>query len=257
MFSPSAENLDMPVRLPAAPRSRWAKSPVLAMWADQSPATRARSSSQSSAARPRARRSALSRLNRSLASFWAVVWLPAGAGAAAGAVVGGGSGSVVVVAGLVVVVAAVVVVVAAVVVVVRRGRRSVASAALASGTLASSSVTQRQSTLVAPTPRALKERLRIRRLAVVEAIRPWWAASTLAAQRTCSLQARAGWTASASPTLDDRRRAAAIRADWAPARADRRGTTRRAGRPCRERSALTSEARRMVSGAGAADAARS
>src|SRR5215216_646443 len=246
MFSPSAENLDMPVRLPAAPRSRWAKSPVLAMWADQSPATRARSSSQSSAARPRARRSALSRLNRSLASFWAVVWLPAGAGAAAGAVVGGGSGSVVVVAGLVVVV-----------VVVRRGRRSVASAALASGTLASSSVTQRQSTLVAPTPRALKERLRIRRLAVVEAIRPWWAASTLAAQRTCSLQARAGWTASASPTLDDRRRAAAIRADWAPARADRRGTTRRAGRPCRERSALTSEARRMVSGAGAADAARS
>src|SRR5215213_754733 len=250
MFSPSAENLDMPVRLPAAPRSRWAKSPVLAMWADQSPATRARSSSQSSAARPRARRSALSRLNRSLASFWAVVWLPAGAGAAAGAVVGGGSGSVVVVAGLVVVVAAVVVV-------VRRGRRSVASAALASGTLASSSVTQRQSTLVAPTPRALKERLRIRRLAVVEAIRPWWAASTLAAQRTCSLQARAGWTASASPTLDDRRRAAAIRADWAPARADRRGTTRRAGRPCRERSALTSEARRMVSGAGAADAARS
>src|SRR5215216_6687808 len=243
MFSPSAENLDMPVRLPAAPRSRWAKSPVLAMWADQSPATRARSSSQSSAARPRARRSALSRLNRSLASFWAVVWLPAGAGAAAGAVVGGGSGSVVVVAALVVV--------------VRRGRRSVASAALASGTLASSSVTQRQSTLVAPTPRALKERLRIRRLAVVEAIRPWWAASTLAAQRTCSLQARAGWTASASPTLDDRRRAAAIRADWAPARADRRGTTRRAGRPCRERSALTSEARRMVSGAGAADAARS
>src|SRR5215211_4021273 len=235
MFSPSAENLDMPVRLPAAPRSRWAKSPVLAMWADQSPATRARSSSQSSAARPRARRSALSRLNRSLASFWAVVWLPAGAGAAAGAVVGGGSGSVVVVAALVVVVAAVVVV-------VRR---------------ASSSVTQRQSTLVAPTPRALKERLRIRRLAVVEAIRPWWAASTLAAQRTCSLQARAGWTASASPTLDDRRRAAAIRADWAPARADRRGTTRRAGRPCRERSALTSEARRMVSGAGAADAARS
>src|SRR5215216_3796968 len=250
MFSPSAENLDMPVRLPAAPRSRWAKSPVLAMWADQSPATRARSSSQSSAARPRARRSALSRLNRSLASFGAVVWLPAGAGAAAGAVVGGGSGSVVVVAGLVVVVVAVVVV-------VRRGRRSVASAALASATLASSSVTQRQSTLVAPTPRALKERLRIRRLAVVEAIRPWWAASTLAAQRTCSLQARAGWTASASPTLDDRRRAAAIRADWAPARADRRGTTRRAGRPCRERSALTSETRRMVSGAGAADAARS
>src|SRR4029453_17853787 len=87
MFSPRAENLDMPGRLPAAPRSRWAKLSVLAMCADQSPATRARSSSQSRAARPRARRSALSRLNRSLASFWAVDRLPAG-GARGGA--GGG-----------------------------------------------------------------------------------------------------------------------------------------------------------------------
>jgi uncharacterized protein YukE len=54
-----------------------------------------------------------------------------------------------------------------------------------------------------------------------------------------------------------RRGAAAIRADWAPARADRRGTALRVGRPCRDRSALTSEASRTASGAGAADAARS
>src|SRR5215213_1218736 len=181
MFSPRAENLAMPGRLPAAPRSRWAKLSVLAMCADQSPATRARSLSHSRAARPRAWRSALSRLNRSLASFWAVVWLPAGA--LVGAVVGRG-------AGLVVVVAALVVVVAAVVVVGRTGRRAVA-----------------------------------------EPIRSWWAASTLGAQRTCSSQALAGWTAWARPALDDRRRADAIRVDWAPARADRRGTALRVGRP--------------------------
>src|SRR5215211_2318372 len=189
MFSPRAENLAMPGRLPAAPRSRWAKLPVLAICADQSPATRARSLSHSRAARPRAWRSALSRLNRSLASFWAVVWLPAGA--LVGAVVGRGAG--------VVVVAALVVVVAAVVVVGRTGRRAVPPAVVASGTLASSSVTHRQPALCAPTPMALKERLRMRRRAVAEPIRSWWAASTLGAQRTCSSQALAGWTAWARP----------------------------------------------------------
>src|SRR5829696_739960 len=233
MFSPRAENLAMPGRLPAAPRSRWAKLPVLAMCADQSPATRARSLSHSRAARPRVWRSALSRLNRSLASFWAVVWLPAGA--LVGAVVGRGAGLVVVVA--------------AVVVVGRTGRRAVPPAAVASGTLASSSVTHRQPALCAPTPMALKERLRMRRRAVAEPIRSWWAASTLGAQRTCSSQRLAGWTALASPALADRWRADAIRADWAPARADRRGTTLRVGRPWRERSALTSEASRTASGA--------
>src|SRR4029453_3625982 len=128
MFSPRAENLDMPGRLPAAPRSRWAKLSVLAMCADQSPATRARSSSQSRAARPRARRSALSRLNRSLASFWAVDRLPAGA--LVGAVVGLGAGLLVVVAALVVVVAA------AVVVVGRPGRRPAPPAGVGAGCLA-------------------------------------------------------------------------------------------------------------------------
>src|SRR5215218_603482 len=143
MFSPRAENLDMPGRLPAAPRSRWAKLSVLAMCADQSPATRASSLSHLRAARPRAWRSALSRLNRSLASFWAVVWPPAGAGALVGAVVGLGAGLVVVVA--------------AVVVVGRAGRRAVPAAPPASGTLASSSVTHMQPALRAPTPMALKE----------------------------------------------------------------------------------------------------
>src|SRR4030095_8542465 len=189
MFSPRAENLDMPGRLPAAPRSRWAKLSVLAMCADQSPATRARSSSQSRAARPRARRSALSRLNRSLASFWAVDRLPAGALVGAGVGLGGGPlggggalvagravglvGSVVGLgAGLLVVVAALVVVVAAVVVVVGRpGRRSVPPAAVASGTLASSSVTHTQPALRVPTPMALKEGLRMTRLAAAEPIR--------------------------------------------------------------------------------------
>src|SRR5918994_4604424 len=133
MFSPRAENLLMPGRPPAAPRSRWLKLSVRAIWPDQSPATRARSPSQSSAARPRARRSALSRSNRSLASLWAVLRLPAGAGEVFGAAVGFG-------AGFDVVVAALVVVVAAVLVVVRTGRRAF-PAAVASGTLASSSVT--------------------------------------------------------------------------------------------------------------------
>src|SRR5215208_843372 len=252
MFSPRAENLLMPGRPPAAPRSRCRKLPLLAISADQSPATRARSPSQSSAARPLARRSALSRSNRSLASFWAVVWLPAGAGAEVGAVVGFGAGVVVVV-----VVVALVVVVAPVVVVAGRPGRRAFPAALVSGTLASSSVTQTQPALLVPTPRALKERLRMRRLAPAERISSWWAASTLPAQRTCSSQVLAGWTASASPGLADRRRAAAIRADWAPARVDRRGSPARAGRPRWERSALTSEASRTASGAGAAAAARS
>src|SRR5918999_4375541 len=128
MFSPRAENLLMPGRPPAAPRSRWRKLPLLAISADQSPATRARSPSQSRAARPLARRSALSRSKRSLASFWAVLWLPAGAGRVVGAAVGRGAGLVVVVVPLVVVVAALVVVVG------RTGRRVVlgVSAALAS-----------------------------------------------------------------------------------------------------------------------------
>ena len=156
-----------------------------------------------------------------------------------------------------VVVAALVVVVAPVVVVVGRAGRRAFPAALVSGTLASSSVTQTQPALLVPTPRALKERLRMRRLAPAERISSWWAASTLPAQRTCSSQTLAGWTASASPGLADRRRAAAIRADWAPARVDRRGSTARAGRPRWERSALTSEASRTASGAGAAAAARS
>ena len=100
---------------------------------------------------------------------------------------------------VVVVAARVVVVVAAVVVVVGRTGRRALAAALASGTLASSSVTQTQPALLAPTPRALKERLRMRRLAPAERISSRWAASTLAAQRTCSSQAEAGCTAAASP----------------------------------------------------------
>ena len=97
----------------------------------------------------------------------------------------------------------------------------------------------------------------MRRLAPAERISSRWAASTLAAQRTCSPQTLAGWTAVASPRLADRRPAAAILADWAAARVERRGTTASVGRPRRDRSALTSEASRTVSGAGAADAARS
>ena len=138
----------------------------------------------------------------------------------------------------------------------RPGRWAVPAAA-ASGTLASSSVTHTQPALRAPTPMALKERLRMRRLAPAERISSRWAASTLAAQRTCSAQTLAGWTAVASPRLADTRPAAAIRADWAAARVERRGTTARVGRPRRDRSALTSEASRTVSGAGAAEAARS
>src|SRR4029450_11163198 len=99
MFSPRAENLLMPGRLPAAPRSRWRKLPLLAMSADQSPAIRARSPSHLRAARPLAWRSALRRSNRSLASVWAVVWLPAGAGEVVGAPAGLGAGLLVVVAG--------------------------------------------------------------------------------------------------------------------------------------------------------------
>src|SRR4029450_2141602 len=82
MFSPRAENLLMPGRLPAAPRSRWRKLPLLAMSADQSPAIRARSPSHVRAARPLAWRSALRRGNRWLASAWAGAW-----GAAGGALV--------------------------------------------------------------------------------------------------------------------------------------------------------------------------
>src|SRR5919109_1462077 len=91
MFSPSAENLPIPGRPPAAARSRWLKSPVRATRADQSAAIRARSASQSSSARPLARRSALSRWNRSLVSRSATVPEPDGAGGVVvGAVVGVG-----------------------------------------------------------------------------------------------------------------------------------------------------------------------
>src|SRR4029453_18275774 len=167
MFSPRAENLAIPGRRPAAPRSRWRKLPRLAISAAQSPATRARSPSQSRAARPLARRSALRRSNRSLASFWAVELLPAAGGPAGGGAGGGGGAGPGVVgaavgcgAGSVVVVAALVVVVwlRLVVVVGRPGRWAVPS-----GTSASSSVTHTQPALPVPTPMALKERLRMRR----------------------------------------------------------------------------------------------
>src|SRR6266699_4680677 len=65
MFSPSAENLSMPGRLEAAPRSRCAKSLLLAMCCDQSAAMLARSRSHCSGSRPLAWRSALSRANSS------------------------------------------------------------------------------------------------------------------------------------------------------------------------------------------------
>src|SRR4029453_11973964 len=124
MFSPRAENLLMPGRLPAAPRSRWRKLPLLAMSADQSPAIRARSPSHLRAARPLAWRSALRRSNRSLASVWAVVWLPAGAGEVVWAPSGWGAGLMVVVAGRVVVVTARVEVVG------RAGRRALRALAV-------------------------------------------------------------------------------------------------------------------------------
>src|SRR4029450_2180144 len=111
MFSPRAENLLMPGRLPAAPRSRGRKWPLPAMSADQAPAIRARSPSHLRAARPLAWRSTLRRSNRSLAGVWAGVWLPGGGGGGGGAPAGSGAGLLVVVAGLVVVVTARVVVV--------------------------------------------------------------------------------------------------------------------------------------------------
>src|SRR5919109_978315 len=95
MFSPSAENLPIPGRLPAAPRSRWRKSPVRAICADHAAAIRARSLSQASWARPLARRSALSRSNRSLVSRSALEVLPAGGAAVVGGAVGLGLGLVV------------------------------------------------------------------------------------------------------------------------------------------------------------------
>src|SRR5688500_11733357 len=97
MFSPSAENLAIPGRLPAAPRSRWRKLPLPAISADQSPATRARSPAASRAARPLARRSALWRSRRSLASVWAVERSPAAGAPPVVGAAGRGAGSVVVV----------------------------------------------------------------------------------------------------------------------------------------------------------------
>src|SRR4029450_9028604 len=222
MFSPRAENFDMPGRPPAAPRSRWAKLPLRAICSDQSPATRARSESHLRAVRPLARRSALRRSNRSLVRVWAVDPPPAGASAVVGVAVVRGA--------LEVVVAARVVVVGAVVVVVRPGRRAV-PAAPAAGSRGRRSAPPTQPELRAPPPMALKERLRRRRLAPAEPISSRWAASTLVAQRTCSSQVLAGWTAAARPGLADSLPTAAIRADWAPARVDRRGSTLRAGRP--------------------------
>src|SRR6266511_3755663 len=230
MFSPSAENLAMPGRPLAAPRSRWLKLPV-----------RARSSSQSSKASPLARRSALSRANRSLASFSTVVPAPA-AGAVAGAAV---------VLGL-----ALVLVVGAVVVgAVPPDRPArVVGVTVPPGMRANSSVTQRQPHGAAPTPSALNDLLRMLARRVGERISARCACSTSSAQLTFSAQALAGWTALARPTLADERCSRAIRADWAPATSVRRGRTFSAGRCRRARSAFTSPARRTVSDLGAAAA---
>src|SRR4029453_9898736 len=82
MFSPRAENLAMPGRLLAEPRSRWLKLPLLAIWADQSDATRARSPSHFRGARPLACRSALRRGGERVCGVW-------GGGGAPGGAVGG------------------------------------------------------------------------------------------------------------------------------------------------------------------------
>src|SRR6266545_2657088 len=239
MFSPSAENLAMPGSPLAAPRSRWLKLPVRAICADQSPAILARSSSQSSEASPLARRSALSRANRSLASFSTVVPAPA-AGAVAGAAV---------VLGL-----ALVLVVGAVVVGAVPPDRPVrvVGVAVPPGMRANSSVTQRQPPGAAPTPSALNDLLRMLARRVGERISARCACSTSSAQLTFSAQALAGWTALARPTLADGRCSRAILADWAPATSVRRGRTFSAGRCRRARSALTSPARRTLSDLGAA-----
>src|SRR6266702_1870394 len=113
MFSPSAENLSMPGRLDAAPRSRCSKSPVLAMCWDQSAAMLARSASHVRVSRPLACRSALRRANSSWAIFSATVL----AQLVAGAPVEDGAGALalgrLVVVGALVVAGALVVVVAA------------------------------------------------------------------------------------------------------------------------------------------------
>src|SRR5919199_3697834 len=99
MFSPSAENLPMPGRLDAAPRSRCEKSFELAMCWVQSAAMLASESSHLSEARPRACRSALSRANSSwvILPGTLVAWLVAGApvddGAASAVVFGGRGGA--------------------------------------------------------------------------------------------------------------------------------------------------------------------
>src|SRR5919201_2637688 len=146
MFSPRAENLAIPGRLPAAPRSRWAKLPLRAIVCDQSAATAARLLSQASGARPRARRSALSRANRSAARVAAVPRPPPGLGAAVlgGAVAPGGRELLV--AGRLVVAgpAAVLLVVAP-----AEGRGGGPA-----GTRANTSAIHRQPPGAAPTPRA-------------------------------------------------------------------------------------------------------
>src|SRR5919198_3590467 len=244
MFSPSAENLAMPGRLPAAPRSRWAKSPVLAMWADQSAAIRARSSSQASSARPRARRSALRRANRSRVSRPATDWPPGpGAAVLAGVVVVGARE--VVVAGRVVVVGELVV------------GRAVLPGARPAGTWANTSATQTQPPGAAPTPRALKERSSRLARRAGERSSSWCACSTLAAQTTLAAQEEAGCTALPRLAMVVTRCWLAMRVAWAPATADRRGRTASGARPGRARSALTRVATRTASGAGRAAAARS
>src|SRR6266704_2144632 len=113
MFSPSAENLSMPGRLDAAPRSRCSKSPVLAMCWDQSAAMLARSASHVRVSRPLACRSALRRAN----SCWVIFSATVLARLVAGAPVEDGAAAVVlgrlVVVGALVVAGALVVVVAA------------------------------------------------------------------------------------------------------------------------------------------------
>src|SRR6266508_1723378 len=93
MFSPSAENLLMPGRADAEPRSRCEKSLVEAMCLAQSPAMPARASSQLRAASPRALRSAFRRPTRSwvMRSATVAARLVAGALEAGGAVVLGGA----------------------------------------------------------------------------------------------------------------------------------------------------------------------
>src|SRR4029453_3578597 len=91
MFSASAENGAIPGLLRAASRSRWTNRLGGALFPDRAAASRARSPFQESGARPLALRSALTRVNRSLAIAAAVLDGRRGAwGCGGGGVVGGG-----------------------------------------------------------------------------------------------------------------------------------------------------------------------